>query len=341
LMLSPRKETLYQELNDGRTILIAHEPLSSGGGSLHTFEDITERKKASAELAEAHKQLVDISLQTGMAEVATGVLHNVGNVLNSVNVSTHMLADYVSRSKVGDVARTAALLRAHEATLGDFVTSNPQGKHLVAYLEGLGQHLVTERQSALAELATLQEKVGHIRDIVVMQQSYAVVGGVREPIQVTDLIEDSLRLSAAALSRHGVEIVRAYEDTPVINVDKHKALQILINLVTNAKCACVDSGKADRCITLRTARAGEWLQISVADNGVGIPQENLTRIFSHGFTTRKDGHGFGLHSGALAARELGGSLRVQSEGAGRGAIFTLELPLQCSHSMDELEVAYA
>jgi len=341
LISSPRKETLYQELNDGRTLLIAHEPLSSGSGSVDTFEDITERKRAAAELADAHKQLVDISRQAGMAEVATGVLHNVGNVLNSVNVSTHMLAEYVGRSKAGELARVVVLLKRHQEDLGNFVTSHPQGRHLTAYLENLSQHLVLEREAAITELATLQEKVGHIRDIIVMQQNYAVVGGVQEPIDVTDLLEDSLRLSAAALTRHGVEIVRAYEDTPVINVDKHKALQILINLVTNAKCACVESGKEDRRITLRVASLRERLQISVIDNGVGIAAEKLTRIFSHGFTTRKGGHGFGLHSGALAARELGGSLAVQSEGPGRGATFTLELPLQCSRPVNEREVVHA
>lgn len=197
LLSTPRKETLYQELSDGRTLFIVHEPLSSGGGSVDTFEDITERKKAAAELAAAHKQLVDISRQAGMAEVATGVLHNVGNVLNSVNVSAYLLADYVSQSKVVDLARVVAVLREHEQDLGSFVTSHPQGRHLTAFLESLGQHLVTERDVAAAELTALQEKVGHIRDIVMKQQSYAVVVGVREPIDVAELIEDSLRLSAA------------------------------------------------------------------------------------------------------------------------------------------------
>jgi len=276
-----------------------------------------------------------------MAEVATGVLHNVGNVLNSVNVSANLLAESVGKSKASGLARVTALLRRHERDLGDFVTTHPQGKHLTAHLEALDEHLMAERQATVTELDSLREKVGHIKEIVMMQQSYAMVAGVQEQIKVTDLVEDSLRLSAAALNRHHVEIIRGYEGAPVINIDKHKALQILVNLLSNAKCACVDSGQADRRTTIRVVSAQSRVKISVTDNGVGIPPENLTRIFNHGFTTRKAGHGFGLHSAALAASELGGSLTAHSEGPGRGATFTLELPLQFSRRANEQEVAHA
>jgi signal transduction histidine kinase len=341
MLISTRQPgTLLQELSDGRTIRIVHEPLARGG-SVDTFEDITERKTADAELATAHRQLLDISRQAGMAEVATGVLHNVGNVLNSVNVSANLLAESVGKSKGGHLARVTALLREHERDLGNFVTVDPQGKHLTAFLEALDKHLAAERQVAANEVDALLEKVGHIKEIVTMQQSFAMVAGVQEQLKVTDLVEDSLRLSVAAFTRHRIEIVRAYEDAPIINVDRHKALQILVNLTTNAKHACVESGQPDRRMTIRVASAENCVKISVIDDGVGIPVENLTRIFNHGFTTRKSGHGFGLHSGALAARELGGSLTVHSEGPGRGATFTLELPLQVSQPLNEEEAGYA
>jgi PAS domain S-box-containing protein len=326
---------LTQELRDGRFIKIDHVPLARGG-SVDTFDDVTERKRANEAVLAAQKQLVDISRQAGMAEVATGVLHNVGNVLNSVNVSANLLVESVGRSRGSDLARVCALLREHVRDLGEFVTTHPQGRHLTAFLESLDKHLKGERETNARELEALLEKVGHIKEIVMMQQSYAVVVGVQEQLKVTDLVEESLRLSVAALSRHSVELIRAYDDTPMINVDKHKALQILVNLVTNAKCACVDSGREDGCMTIRVASDGSRGKMAVTDNGVGIPRENLTRIFNHGFTTRKSGHGFGLHSGALAARELGGSLTAHSDGPGCGATFTLKLPLQVSRSTHEL-----
>jgi two-component system, NtrC family, sensor kinase len=289
--------------------------------------EVAEREKAQGELIAAHQQLVQISRQAGMAEVATGVLHNVGNVLNSVNVSANLLFDHVQQSKASSLTRVVALLGEHQHDLGEFVTSHPQGKHVLALLKALDEQMAAERAGALQEIKSLRANVDHIRDIVSMQQSYAKLGGVREEIKVTDLVEDSLRLNAAALSRHRVEIIRDYQDVPVINIDKHKALQILVNLLSNAKSACVESSQREKCVTLRIVNGEARVKILVSDNGVGIPPENLTRIFGHGFTTRKDGHGFGLHSAALAARELGGSLNVHSEGPGRGATFTLELPL--------------
>ena len=135
-----------------------------------------------------------------------------------------------------------------------------------------------------------------------------------------------MRMNEGALSRHGVEVVREFESVPPMNVEKHKILQILVNLVRNAKYACDESGRADKRLTVRVANGDGRVKISVIDNGIGIPPENLTRIFNHGFTTRKGGHGFGLHSGALAAKEMGGSLTVHSGGLGQGAAFTLELP---------------
>ena len=167
------------------------------------------------------------------------------------------------------------------------------------------------------------QNVEHIKEIVAMQQNYARVGGVKEIINVVNLVEDSLRMNESALNRHHVEVVREFENVPPMNVDKHKVLQILMNLVRNAKHACQESERADKRLTVRVANGDGRIKISVIDNGVGIPPENLTRIFNHGFTTRKDGHGFGLHSGALAAKEMGGSLTVHSDGPGQGAAFTL------------------
>ena len=134
-------------------------------------------------------------------------------------------------------------------------------------------------------------------------------------------------MNTGAMERHHVKVVREYGETPQISVQKHKVLQILVNLIRNAKYACDDSGKSDKQMTLRVGSENGSVKIGVIDNGVGIPPENLKKIFNHGFTTRKDGHGYGLHSGALAAKEIGGSLTVVSEGHGHGAAFTLELPV--------------
>jgi PAS domain S-box-containing protein len=290
------------------------------------LEDITARKRAERELAETYKTLVDASRVAGMAEVATGVLHNVGNVLNSINVSSNVIAESLHHSRVGSVAKLSTLLHEHAGDLGGFLTTDPRGQRILPYLDTLADHLTGEQQRLLSELESLRGNVDHIKDIVSMQQNYAKVLGVVESLSPVDLFEDALRMNAAALNRHDIEVVREFKPTPPVRVERHKVLQILINVIRNAKYAVDEGGQANRRLDLRIEPAGEMVRFSISDNGVGIRPENITRIFSHGFTTRKDGHGFGLHSSALAAREMGGTLKAQSDGPGRGATFILELP---------------
>jgi PAS domain S-box-containing protein len=293
---------------------------------LTIFRDITQRKQAETQLENVHRQLVDTSRQAGMAEVATSVLHNVGNVLNSVNVSSSLIRERVKKSRVLNLNKIAALFQEHDGGLPDFFANDPRGKQLPGYVSQLAIHLSKEREEVLAEIGSLVTNIEHIKEIVAMQQSYAKVSGMSESLQIVDLVEDALRMNAGALDRHQVQVIREYSDAPQILVEKHKVLQILINLIRNAKYACDEAKRTDKFIRVRVTTDESHLIVAIIDNGIGIPPENLTRIFNHGFTTRKDGHGFGLHSGALAAIEIGGSLNVHSDGPGKGAEFTLKLP---------------
>jgi signal transduction histidine kinase len=320
---------------DGKTgwLLTTKMPWHSHDGRIiGTFgisKDVTFLKEAEAKLETTHKQLVEASRVAGMAEVATTVLHNVGNVLNSVNVSASLVADKVQNSKTGKLGRAADMLRKHATDLPGFLTKDPIGSKLPTYLATLAESLATEQSEILAEISSLCANIDHIKEIVAMQQAYAKVAGLQENLEATELIEDALRLNAGAVERHQVQVIREYAETPSLLVDKHKVLQILVNLIRNAKYALEDRGPADKRMTLRVAPGeNSSVKISVIDNGVGIAPENLARIFEHGFTTRQNGHGFALHSGALAARQMGGTLACHSDGLGHGAAFTLELPLQ-------------
>ncbi len=297
---------------------------------LGTAHDVTERKDAEVALAKVHRELVDASRRAGMAEVATGVIHNVGNVLNSVNVAATCVADSIRHSKLKSLDRTVAMLREHNQDLPGFFSSDPRGAQLPDFLEQLAARLAGEQATALTELGTLQKNIEHIKDIVAMQQSYGKISGASEKLDLADIVEDTLRLSADTLTRHHVQVVRDFAAVPLVMADKHKLLQILVNLVSNAKHACEAADRSDRRLTVRVFNGDGRVKVSVSDNGVGIPQENLIRIFNHGFTTKRKGHGFGLHSGALAAQEMGGSLNVHSDGAGKGSTFTLALPLEPS-----------
>ncbi len=293
--------------------------------------EIAARQTAEFHLAESHREKVEISRKAGMAEVATSVLHNVGNVLNSVNVSAAQAAEKIGRSGSADLTRVAALFEQHRDDLPAFLAS-AQGQKLPAFLTALAGHIASEQHGALAELQSLRAHIDHINEIVAMQQTHARTVGVTEELPPASLVEDALLLEAASLDRHGVEVVRDFAEVPLMEVDKHQALQILVNLIRNAKQAMGEAGAAGKRLTLRIRRESAGMSIAVGDQGVGIPAKNLTRIFEHGFTTRPDGHGFGLHSAALAASGMGGSLTAHSDGIGRGATFTLTLPLHADRS---------
>jgi C4-dicarboxylate-specific signal transduction histidine kinase len=190
-------------------------------------------------------------------------------------------------------------------------------------------------------MTTVGQHIEHIKEIVAMQQSYAKVSGVYEILAVAGLVEDALRMNAAAFDRHHIDLVREFEkDLPAVCVDRHKVLQILINLLRNAKYAMAARSGNDKRIVIRVGMASPGrVKITVGDNGVGIAADHLTRIFNHGFTTKKDGHGFGLHSGANAAKEMGGTLTAHSDGPGKGAEFTLELPVPAAARQEEHLVA--
>jgi signal transduction histidine kinase len=280
-------------------------------------------------IRDTQAQLLNAARLAGMAEIATNVLHNVGNILNSVNVSVELVSSTLRHSRAQSLSQAVQLMHERESDLGEFLTHDARGKMLPGYLSQLAQALALEQQGMVEELRHLASSIGHIKDVVAIQQTYA--GGaasVVEPVQLCDLAEDALRMSTDALQRHQVFVVREFFQVPVVQLDRARALQILVNLISNAGHAMESVQSPSRQLMLRVESVGGTrLRVSVRDEGEGIPAENLTRIFVHGFTTRKTGHGFGLHSCALAARQMGGTLTAHSDGPGLGATFTLELPI--------------
>lgn len=290
--------------------------------------ELKARVRAALRMSQVQTELHAKSRQAGMAEIATTVLHNVGNVLNSVNVSAELVSSQMRTSKAQGLGKVAQLLSEHVHDLSDFLTRDHKGKMLPDYLLKLAKVVTAEQQGIIEELGQLTKGIDHIKTIVAAQQSYAVAVSIVETVPVAELIDDALRMSAGLLAREEVTVVKEIDDLPLLPLDRHRMLLILVNLINNAKQALDGVIDRSRCVTFGASLAdGAVLRITVADNGNGIAPEHLTLIFSHGFTTRKDGHGFGLHSCALAAQEMGGSLSVRSDGVGQGATFILDIPL--------------
>lgn len=290
------------------------------------------RRQAESERERLHHRLVALSRQSGMAEVATGVLHNVGNVLNSVNVSANTISNRLQQSRLPNFGKALELIDENRSTLGEFLTAHEKGVKLPGYLTKLYDALCGEQQQITDELDALVRSVEHIKHIVSAQQSHAKVTVTNEKIQLEDLIEDAIAMNRNSLDRHGVRIVRDLCKLPVISADRHMVLQILVNLISNAKKAMGANPVNDRQIKITTRLSvhdgNRFAALTVTDNGIGIEPDDIEKLFTRGFTTCKDGHGFGLHNSANNAAMMKGRLTAESLGPGRGASFTLALPLK-------------
>ncbi len=290
--------------------------------------EVEERKAIEAEMERVHKLLVEASRNAGMAEVATGVLHNIGNVLNGVNLSLTALTERVNASFARRLEGVVGLLRQNAGNLETFLSHDPKGKLIPEFLEKLVEQANAERAALLNECDALRKSLDHVNQVVAMQQYYAThVVGLEEAIDLPELVEEALRMTARDFQRSAVVVERSFDAVASIKADRHRVLQILVNLLKNAAKACARMERPDRKVSLSLAGDRETgVTLEVRDNGIGIPPENLGRIFGQGFTTDSDGRGFGLHSSALIARELGGKITVSSPGVGKGALFILSLP---------------
>ncbi len=287
--------------------------------------DVSEQVSQEERRLALQEQLREASRHAGMAEVATGVLHSVGNVLNSLGISASLVMAGLRNSRVGNIERVAGLLAEHSNRLADFMESDARGREIPAYLAQLGEHLVAENRGLQAEVQTVVRHVEHIGKIVAAQQTHARRGGVTEEVDVAELIDNSIGLIFAGNT--DITVNRDYAPIARVMLDRHKLLQILSNLLSNARRALRDSSSGRRILTVRVRSIEDSLEVDVEDSGVGISADVLKRLFEFGFTTKSDGHGFGLHASANLAKELGGDLGAHSEGRDRGARFTLRLPL--------------
>jgi len=289
--------------------------------------EVEQRKQAQREGEALHRELENASHRAGMAEVATSVLHNVGNVLNSAGVSIDVMKDRLRATRLPSLTRAVNLLTNKAPELATFLTTDPKGKLLPEFLTNLSGHLLDENDAMQEEVKALSENVEHIKEIVRSQQTLAAIGDVDVSTDLAESLENALNLVRLEIESNGISVNRELQDVPPIVIKRHKVLQILVNLVRNAVDSLSEIGVARRILTVRLRRGrNNSVSITVQDTGTGISADAMPKLFTYGFTTKKHGHGFGLHAASVAAKELGATLEVFSEGPGHGAMFVLELP---------------
>ncbi|ASQ45212.1 sensor histidine kinase [Legionella clemsonensis] len=299
--------------------------------------DIDRDKKNEEEIKELSQKLLVTARRAGMSEIATSILHNIGNVLNSSNVSVNLIKESFSQPYYQKLFKIISLLKEHQSNIEDYLTKDEKGKLIPNYLIALGDILDKSQQNNIEELDNLDEDIQHLKAIVAMQQAFSGVSSIAEKIYVPELIETALQMSLNPHKDKGIAMNKQYCDDAFVFADKSKLLQILINLIQNAKDAVSKNSSNKKRIDFLVKNANKKLQIIVTDNGEGILPDNLKRMFSFGFTTKPNGHGFGLHSCALSAQDMGGSLKVESPGPGRGAVFILTLPTMDSEKQRSIQ----
>lgn len=310
------------------------------------IRDVTEREKhqqelrdanenleikvqeRTAELKELNSKMVGIARSAGMAEVASGVLHNVGNVLNSVNVSTSMLRSQAENWKAGNLAKIAEMMKSNKDDICDFMENDEKGKVIIPYLEGLSGKMKSDQQKHIEEINCLADNVDHIKNIISMQQSYTGSMGVIETLKSSSIIEDAIKINISSIENHNIVLSRKYEDDPEISVDKHKLIQVMVNLISNAKYAVLNNEDDNREITIGIRQNSSKVVLYVEDNGVGINEKDIGRLFEFGYKKREGGHGYGLHHSALVLKELRGGIDVESKGPGYGSKFEINIPVE-------------
>ncbi len=318
-----------------RHILSIAAPADSENGPVGRIAGITldrtERVLADQREQALQQQLLESSRQAGMAEIATGVLHNVGNILNSLGIANSTARRAMKSLRLEQLEQAATLLRSNRDTLGAFLTNDERGRHLPEYLPALAGQIASSSRAIQTELDTIEELLRHLRDIVSAQQQVARVGGQYESLRLIEVVETALLVHAAEFAQ--IELVREYEELPPISTDRHKLLQILVNLISNARDALAAGASDCRRIVVKLARDGDQVQVTIEDSGIGMSEEVLSQLWRFGFTTKKNGHGFGLHNSANAAHEIGAALTAHSDGVGHGSRFVLRLPIDNPHSM--------
>ncbi len=288
----------------------------------------TEFDQMMGKLEVARATVMETARTAGMSEIATGILHNVGNVLNSVNISASMVAQRLDGMGLDDLERLVGVLQEHEGDLAGFIAADPRGQHLLPFLNALTGQLSDQRGQLQKEVGSLASGLDHICDLIKSQQQFAVKSDLLVHVDLATKLDEALSITHQALGEDpALEIAREYAEALEIELDKHRLLEILINLIQNARQAMNEAGSAPKRLTLRTKLDGEHVSIQIQDSGPGIEPDVLAKIFNLGFTTKSSGHGYGLHTAANAATEMGGALTADSGGKGEGATFTLRLPL--------------
>ena len=303
-------------------------------GKKHNLEiEMSRRETIDAERQRLQEELVDISVAACKAEVATGVLHNVGNVMNSVNVTAGMMRQKLKDQIHSQLNKAVTMLSEYEDDLGRFFTSDARRKHFMPFLRQLNDR----SGDLLVEVQSLIENVDHVNSVVTAQRAHATTSAQESLCEPEEIIQSAIQITTESFRESRIKLNQSFDKINPVVLDKEKLLQVLVNLLSNARNA-IDKAKSNQrevSINLRAEGCHEF-KITVMDTGIGIAAADIEGIFSQGFLTRNTHrrYGSGLHHNAQVIQEMGGTLTATSGGKNQGASFQISLPIQQNSSSD-------
>ena len=296
---------------------------------LVSVRDRRPRRDLRQSLNQAEDKTKQLIYKTDMYQMATGVLHNVGNALNSINIATQNICNLAKDSKVPQLLKASRILEKHQGDITHFLSQDPTGVLLPEYLQSVGKFLVDDLARLREEVEELQRHCNLIRQLINTQQFYAKIEPTPSVLNLSTLINDALQFEKVSLERHKIQVTVDVSATGFISGNQSKVLHVFLNLIKNAKESLLCAEQKQRKLKITTRRDRDQLLVFISDDGLGLSKSQLNRMFNYGFTTKQEGHGFGLYTCDQTMKELGGTISVTSEGLGKGATFKLVFPNTC------------
>ncbi|CAM2009776.1 ATP-binding protein [Acanthopleuribacter pedis] len=325
---SPHLDQMAADFKDGATTACRVKSWLVQAGSRELIVVAVTQQTEDRESANlGGGDLRELAAQAEVSKVANGLIHNLGNLFNSINISTQTLVEVVRDSKIPELLKANRLFLRNLDNIGDYVTKDPAGRYLPEFYRSVGDFLKEDLEKLHTELADIAEKVAFIKEMISTQQDYAKSESVTRKLALNDVVDRALQIELPSMTKRGIRIEKKYQARFFVYGVKSKVLHVFLNLFKNAKEAMTSTDHEDSFLQIGIQSLPEnKVEVTVRDNGAGIDEANLDKMFSYGFTTKPDGHGFGLYTSAEAMNQLGGSIAVSSEGIGHGACFRLIFP---------------
>ena len=316
-----------EEVSDGIYVRVSGSPLQDREGNwtggVAVFHDMTDRIKTEEALAQAFAQ--------GRLEVVDTILHNIGNAINSVSVGIDIIHHQLTHDKLTlRLSALAKVVEQHQDDFSDYVKNDPQGQQVLPFLLTLAHDFTVVKEQWTATVQRIKDRSGHIVDIIRAQNSYNLTSGTHKDISLTAAISGAVRILQDSIDKRQIRIDIDCGSVPQeIRIQESQFHQMLVNLIKNSIEAIdelAESREGDEVprIRFRAYIDGDFLCLDITDSGIGIPAENINKIFSSGFTTKKQGTGLGLHSSANFVISSGGKIQALSEGKGKGTTIQIK-----------------